>query len=153
MSFICMDCGRIFEDEEQKTWSESRGEFWGVSCSEEMSGCPDCGGDYDEAEQCEICGKDCCKEELICGVCEECIDEASKNFKLCEKICGDEKKEIKINALLASLFDEGDIEQILKEYIKDKWQDVDCTPFVVDDKPWFAERLAEEVNNNENAKV
>lgn len=152
MSYICLDCGRIFEDGEQKNWSESRGEFWGVSCSEEMSGCPDCGGDYEEAKQCEVCGKDCCSEDLTYGVCNECIDNAGHNFELCEKICGDEKKEIKINALLASLFDVGDIEHILKEFIRYRWKDVDCSPFIDEDKSWFGERLAEEVKKNENKK-
>lgn len=149
MSYICLDCGRIFEDGEQKTWSESRGEFWGVSCSEEMSGCPDCGGDYEEITLCEICGEE---EAGKGGVCKKCIDEHRKDFDLCYKIGAEEPEEIKINSLLKSLFEPSDIEAILVEYIKNQWKDVDCSPFIDSDIGWFAENLIEEVNKNEKGK-
>ena len=48
--FKCNECGAIFE--ETATWNESRGEFWGMPCSETMHGCPECfSTDYDEFEE------------------------------------------------------------------------------------------------------
>ena len=31
MVFRCNDCGHIFDEGEEYTWQESRGEFWGSS--------------------------------------------------------------------------------------------------------------------------
>ena len=53
----CLECGKVFEDDEIAHWRESRGEFWGVPAYATMSGCPRCQGDYEEAEKCESCGK------------------------------------------------------------------------------------------------
>lgn len=152
MSFKCLECGHIFEEGEQAVWSEGRGEFWGTPCSEEMSGCPLCRGDYEKTEQCKICGSACLADELEGGVCDDCVDKYRKDFNACYNISDGETTKIEINALLASLFDVSDIEQILKEYIRDRWHDVDCSPFIDEDKSWFGERLAEEVRKNEQTK-
>lgn len=145
MAYKCIECGNIFEEGEQAVWSESRGEYWGQACSEMMDGCPLCKGDYEENTRCAICGSEHLDDELNGGVCNECIDEYRKDFNACYDLCWNEKESIKINALLASLFDVGDIEAILVEYIKEKWQDVDCSPFIDSDISWFGEKLAEEV--------
>lgn len=46
---VCRDCGRICKDDKLDTYTyfESRGEFWGAPCSEEMTEyfCPECGSD------------------------------------------------------------------------------------------------------------
>ena len=152
MAYKCLECGHIFEEGEQAHWRENRGEFWGTHCSEEMSGCPLCHGDYEETTPCAICGSEHLEDELNGGVCDECIDEYRNDFDTCYKTSFGETTEIKINSLLASLFDVSDIEHILKEYIRARWQDVDCSPFIDEDKSWFGERLAEEVKKNENGK-
>lgn len=46
--YKCFDCGRIFET--PHTWQEPRGEFWGMPCTETVSGCPYCDGDYEEVK-------------------------------------------------------------------------------------------------------
>ena len=51
------------------------------------------------------------------------------------------KEEIKINALLAYLFDEKDIEAILIERVKERMSDVDCSPFIDNDITMFAEKI------------
>lgn len=150
--YKCLFCGHIFEEGEQAYWKEDRGEYCGTSCSEEMSGCPLCHGDYEETVSCEICGSEHLEDELNGGVCDECIDKYRKNFEVCYDVSSVETVNIEINALLASLFDVSDIEQILKEYIRDRWQDVDCSQFIDEDKSWFGERLVEEVKKNENGK-
>ena len=152
MSYKCLDCGHIFEYGEEAVWSEFRGECFGVESYEKMDGCPLCRGDYEETVKCSICGSEHLEDELNGGVCDECIDEYRKDFQTCYEVSFGETEDIKINALLASLFDVSDIEQILKEYIRDRWQDVDCSQFIDEDKSWFGERIAEEVKKNENAK-
>ena len=152
MAYKCLKCGNIFEEGEQARWSESRGEYCGTPCSETMSGCPLCKGEYEETVQCAVCGSEHLEDELFGGVCDECIDEYRKDFDSCYEISLGEKTEIKINSLLASLFDVSDIEQILKEYIQDKWQDVDCSTFIDEDKEWFGTKISKEVKKNENAK-
>ncbi len=152
MAYRCLDCGHIFEEGEQAQWDEDCGEFWGVDCSKKMSGCPLCKGEYEETVPCKICGSEHLEEELNGGVCNECIDEYRKDFDACYDLCLCESTEIKINSLLASLLDIADIEQILKEYLKKKWGEIDCSKFIDEDISWFGEKLAEEVKKNENAK-
>ena len=149
MAYICLDCGHIFEEGEQAQWTESGGEFWGMPCSEVMSGCPKCHGEYVETAKCEICGAEIHPDEVVC---EMCIDERKHDFDMCYRVCGDEKDEIKLNALLVSLFDVADIETILYQYVKNNCPDIDCTPFIENDESWFADRLIEEVKKDENKK-
>ena len=148
----CLECGHVFSEYDLNTWEESRGENFGIPCYEKMSGCPICEGDYEETVQCAVCGSEHLEDELFGGVCSECIDEYRKDFNACYEISIGETKEIKINALLASLFDVSDIEQILKEYIRDKLKDVDCSQFIDEDIQWFGEKISEEVKNGENSK-
>ena len=152
MAYRCLNCGHIFEEGEQARWIESRGEFWGTPCSEEMSGCPLCKGDYEKTVKCAVCGSEHLEDELFGGVCGECIDEYRKDFNSCYEISKGEKQTIEINALLASLFDAGDIEQILKEYVIEKCKDVDCTPFIDENIEWFVEKILEKEKKNENSK-
>ena len=147
MKYRCYACGHVFEDGEQARWSESRGEFCGAYCAEEMSGCPVCRSKYyGEITKCAICGEEHSEDELNGGVCDECINARRKDFTMCYRVSMMQSEKIYINSLLASLFEPCDIEQILKEYIRDRWKDVDCSPFIDEDKSWFGERLAEEVN-------
>ena len=63
----------MFEDDEIAHWRESRGEFWGSPAYETMSGCPRCQGDYEEAYECENCGKYFTLDELDENyLCEDC---------------------------------------------------------------------------------
>ena len=148
----CLKCGHVFSEYDLYTWEESRGEHFGIPCYEIMRGCPICEGDYEETVQCAVCGSEHLEDELFGGVCSECIDEYRKDFNACYEISIGETKEIKINALLASLFDVSDIEQILKEYIREKRKDVDCSQFIDEDIQWFGEKISEEVKNGENSK-
>lgn len=49
--FHCLECDKEFD--EPVEWYEDRGEFWGVPCSERMSGCPYCRGEYMTVEEYE----------------------------------------------------------------------------------------------------
>lgn len=153
MAFKCLECGHIFEEGEEACWNESRGEFWGTPCSEEVSGCPSCGGDYEETTPCEICGSEHLDDELFGGVCEECIDEYRKDFDSCYEISLGEKEKIEINSLLAYLFEPSDIEAILIKHIKTNCPDIDCSEYIDNDISWFGEQIVKEVSKNENSKV
>lgn len=49
--FKCENCGRIFTEDEIKFVEESRGEFWGVPCTETMSYSPCCTDNFEELEE------------------------------------------------------------------------------------------------------
>lgn len=137
MALKCNECGHIFDDCERAIWKEAHGELF--------SGCPVCKGSYEETKQCKICGGEFLEDELNGGcVCNECIEEYRKDFDVCYKISANEKEEIKINALLASVLDVEEIEKILYHYLKTK-KEIDCLEFIEADKDWFAEKLVEEV--------
>lgn len=146
MTYKCLECGHIFEEGEEKVWQEDRGEYWGVRCSEEMSGCPKCSGEYEQAIRCALCGEPHLYEELNGGVCDECLERYSKDFKTCYNISRGETEMVEINALLASLFEPSDIEAILRAYIKDKCPDIDYTDYIERDKEWFGKELIKEVS-------
>lgn len=99
--YRCLECGNLFEEGEQARWSESRGEFWGAPCSEEMSGCPLCKGDYEEIKPCKICGG---YENLESGekYCENCKIEVEKRFETLLEEFSEEEREI-----LNELYDAG----------------------------------------------
>lgn len=148
MAFKCLACGHIFEEGEQATWSEYMGECHGSPAYEEFSGCPICNGEYEETKQCEICGGEFLEDELNSGlVCDDCVEEYKRDLKTCYAIAETtEKQEIKINALLASLFDVDEIEAILYQQLESVKDNIDCSAFINEDKDWFAEKLVEEVS-------
>ena len=55
--YYCIECGHIFDKNDVAIWNESRGEYWGVLCSESVSGCPCCGGGYVETYMCSCCNE------------------------------------------------------------------------------------------------
>lgn len=63
--YKCLECGNIFEEGEERTWREDYGE--------ELSGCPCCGGAYDEAYYCKECDSQFVEDELYEGYCFNCL--------------------------------------------------------------------------------
>jgi hypothetical protein len=55
--YCCIECGHVFDEDEIVAWKESRGEYWGTPCSELISGCPKCKGDYVETYRCSVCNE------------------------------------------------------------------------------------------------
>lgn len=74
--FVCLGCGHVFSEDEVGIWEESRGEYWGFPCSETMSGCPRCKGDYVKTYQCDCCSEwitgQYIKTENGERICEDC---------------------------------------------------------------------------------
>lgn len=77
--YRCLECGHLFEEGEQATWKEDRGEFWGSPCSESVSGCPICKGDYEEIKPCVICGS--YNHNIEDEFCDECKLTVKKRFE------------------------------------------------------------------------
>ena len=79
MMYRCIECGHLFEEGEQARWRESRGEFWGTPCSEEMSGCPICKSPYEEIKPCRVCGS--YEHDADEEYCERCKIDVRKRFE------------------------------------------------------------------------
>ena len=144
MYFKCCECGHLFKSGEEGPWTESYGE--------EMSGCPVCEGAYEETVQCSICGSEHLADELDGGVCEACVDEYRYDIGMCRIIGEKSKADVSINGFFASMYSSEEIEELIWRDIWNtrKIKVVDCNPFIEADRIWFAENLAEEVNNYEN---
>lgn len=147
MSYICLDCGHIFEEGEQITFQENIVEYFGVPCSKKISGCPKCGGEYEESKPCDICGSEHLEEDLNGGLCDECIDKYKNDIEMCFNVGKNDDDSVELNCFLASMFEKNEIEEILFEELKkrNKYVTVDCEKFINSDRSWFAERLVEEL--------
>ena len=147
--YKCLGCGHLFEEGEQATWQESRGEFWGSTCNETLSGCPVCKGEYEKTVECSICGSEHLEDELISGVCDDCLEQYSTNIDIVFKMSKSSEETISINSFLYSIYDKETIEEILLENLKQtaKYRQEKIKKFLDDDKTWFAERLTEVLND------
>lgn len=62
---ICCECGKLFE--------EPRFIHGVYDCEKSQSECPFCGGTYEEAEQCNVCGEFKNPENMVVhNCCEDC---------------------------------------------------------------------------------
>ena len=139
--FKCWDCEATFD--EPKNTSELLGEYHGQPAYQTYACCPECGGSFTEAEQCEICGEWFFEDELDDEICEMCIeekkDEYRYNVKACYDVLKDETIEIEINPVLAMLLKKSEIENILTEYVLNN--SFDCKDVVEQYEDWFIEEI------------
>lgn len=68
---ICNECGKTFEDDAVAVWNERHG--FSEPPYESWTGCPFCYGGYDEAVQCEQCGKYHYEKDIYNGWCLDCL--------------------------------------------------------------------------------
>lgn len=146
MTYICLDCGHIFEEGEQGKSRAFLGECHGKNVYEEEKCCPICGGDYEEAFACEICGTLHYKDNLCGGACDRCINEYRYDINTCYDVAkkmGEEQ--VELNCFLASIFTKDEIENILFKELKnaEKFAKVNCDNFINADREWFAELIIE----------
>ena len=82
---ICTDCGYVFDFEDRTVVKESHGFDDGFY--ETFSCCPNCGGDFEDADDCCECGEAFTEDELYEGWCEKCLRETINYdtfFEYCE---------------------------------------------------------------------
>lgn len=91
---ICRDCGTLFDRDEIRYWTEPHGEH--------LSGCPNCGGAYEEAVQCECCGEFFAQDDLIKPInfCEACLRESITPEDFAELAMESESNDYEIVGLL-----------------------------------------------------
>lgn len=139
--FKCYDCEATFS--EPRIYTEKMGEHFGVPVYASFSCCPECGGNFDEATQCKICGEWFFEDELDDGICEMCIDEGKEEYhnnpKACLEILKDEKRKIEINPVLAMVLKPSVIESVLTEYVLNN--SIDCKDVVEEYEDWFIEEI------------
>ena len=147
--FKCKSCGHIFEEGEQYEWEERHG--LGTPPYEKFSGCPICHREYEEAQYCKICGEPYTHDELMNGICDECITERGKDFETVSDItlkCK-VKEYVKIDSLICALLPQEEIEDILYEYLMKNETAIDkdtVLDFVNYDRSWFAEKLSKKID-------
>lgn len=148
--YKCKKCGEVFETPSVKRLRNTV-EYWGSISYEdhEEEICPCCGNDdFEEVYECTICGEYHFDDELACNnVCDECAEEYSGNLDIVYKAFDnrDDRMEIKVHPMIATMLSEEDINDILKDYIKELCQagHRNVKNFVNEDFICFAERLAE----------
>jgi hypothetical protein len=138
----CDRCKEVFAFSEAETERECVGEVFGFPAYEEYISCPKCGHiDLYEVEKCEGCGNIYPSDEMICGVCDNCIKSKTKDIDFCVSI--DDKADFKLNSVFAFLMTESEIEQVLMEYLKAHGR-TDCTSFIEEfEESYIAEEIAE----------
>ena len=151
MTYKCIECGHIFEDGEQKQWQENLGEFWGAPAHAIMTGCPHCGGDYEETRPCIICGGENFRDDLNSGICVECLSGYKYDTDTCLKIGEINREEIELNSFLLSIFSRDTIEETMTRVLIElkKLKPVDCSDFIFADAEWFGDTLRKEILKNE----
>ena len=83
----CTDCGYVFDYEDAGGVRENHwldGEYMGY---ETFLVCPNCGGDFEDAVDCCVCGETFTENELYSGWCEKCLRETINYdtfFEYCE---------------------------------------------------------------------
>ena len=142
MKYICKDCGKVFDGDEIERRYESRGEFWGVPCSEEIAVCPRCGGDFNEAKQCKICGEWIDDDDW--DICEDCLKK-HKTIDNCIEIGEEIEMDISINGFLSFIYSKEDIEKVLVEHLKKDAEKAKeyVDRFCYDDMSYFVDRVLE----------
>ena len=135
--FVCLSCGYAFPEDQADSYVEVHGET--TAC------CPACGAsDIAEAEKCRCCGGYFSEDDMAGETCNSCIEEKRYDAEFCYNVSIGENEKVEINAFLATILDAGDINQILWEYVKKNMPNVDCMPFIEQDKYWFSQFVAEE---------
>ena len=141
MGYKCLTCGHIFDFGEEKKIKECVGYYGSSKAYETYCVCPSCGGKYEETTECIVCGSKHLENELTDGVCEDCIEEYSKDVDFCFEAGKNEKENVELNLLLTTVFSEEEIENILIDKIKK--ENIDISKFAKDDLDWFAGKIAE----------
>lgn len=125
----CTICGCVVDG-----WEISGGVC--DSCAEAMD---------DDKMVCPICGKEHYQEDMPNGVCSDCLSETAWQFDTVKEIVGNKKESVQLSALVASMLDPDEIEEICEREIRKAVEagEVDLSPVIEADEDWFCERFIE----------
>jgi hypothetical protein len=74
--YICLNCGFVFE--RPGKWLQKHG--LQTPPYEMLLCCPICGGDFDLAQDCAVCGKKAAQDLCEDGLCPDCMRAAEEKF-------------------------------------------------------------------------
>lgn len=134
MNYRCLECRHIFEPGEERIVVDRYGDF-----PKTESACPICGGEYVEVKRCDVCQALCEEEELLYGVCENCIDNCNYDVETCYNVGKLNTEEGEINEFLRHMFTVQEIEELLMQELVDSG--ANCKPYIDVDRYAFAEAL------------
>lgn len=138
MSYICLHCGHRFTNPTNR-YNKA------INRWEDDAECPNCGSeDFEDAEACSECGTEHLEENLIHGLCEECIKKAARDVRTGVKYGADRTTPVEINGVLAAAYSTEEINAILLNHIMNNgdlgfW----ARQFATDDKYDFSYWLSE----------
>lgn len=99
--YKCCDCNLVFS--ESKHYSEDRTPYGGMAepgFTEHFTGCPSCGGAYDEAMLCQRCEDTYISVESSYPFCAHCMSDLMNQYK---KLIADNFREDEYDMLLDHL--------------------------------------------------
>lgn len=143
----CNYCGKVVDEDELGVCSEgvfnNYGEYMGskyyqAECS--------CGGEFVEADECELCGEWFLDDELTNGFCDDCL-ESEMTFENAEKFGAEENC---LNYFYECVLGIDKINEILGKYLREynvASDETKATSFCKEDKYAFAEWLGAEYAN------
>ena len=134
--YICLHCGHEFDDP-KKDYDRGTG-HWDEEC-------PNCGSeDFEEAAECVECGAVKCSDNLINGMCADCINIAAEDMRQAYEYGADRTDVVELNGVLAMAFSKVQIEAILTNYLMNNGDfAAECKRFALDDEYDFTDWLAE----------
>lgn len=99
----------------------------------------------DDKMACPICGQEHYSDDMPHGVCPDCLNETAWQFDTVKEIIGDEKENVQLSALVVSMLDPDEIEEICEREIRKCVEagTVDLSPVIEADEGWFCERFIE----------
>lgn len=150
--YICDNCGCTCDDDDLPIYEEDYGFETGIGFKSMKQTFVDncsCGGNFVEAQECEMCGEYFAEDDLEGGVCKECLEQNATFDNAIE--LGDENKDtVEINGFYASAFTLSEIEEILKRELVEAKKlapdkiNTDAKNYCLDDKSYFGEWLSKD---------
>ena len=112
--------------------------------------CPACGAGMEITQKCSFCGEGFLSADLTDGLCDDCINEeaSSIHFDYYLSRKEDWNTSVEIDLVLATVFSEEEINEILYREFINSGKSFDCKPFLEEYKYEFAEAFNKERREN-----
>lgn len=119
---ICNICGKVIEDYELNEITECHAHTClGQSLEETIVECCECGGEFVEATECEVCGEWFDNSDLH-GVCECCLDEF-ETVGNALAIGETDTINVEVNGFIANVLSTEQMNKILTKWVEENFVD------------------------------